>query len=208
MSGEGFGLGASVLFAATALVSLLGLFAAPALIRAAAFRPYTLVRNAQYWRLVSSGFVHASFSHLLFNLLTFYFFAFTLERRIGTIAFVALYVLGLLIGNLSTYVRHRNDPDYVTVGASGAVSAVLFASIVYFPTMRLYIFPLPVPIPALLFAVLYLGYSYYQSRQSGDQVNHDAHIGGALTGLGFVAVAEPAAYGRLIAVIQAMSSSG
>jgi membrane associated rhomboid family serine protease len=208
MSGGDYGLGASVLLAATALVSLLGLFAAPALIRAAAFRPYALVRKAQYWRLLSSGFVHANFSHLLFNLLTFYFFAFTLERRIGTVAFVALYGLGLLIGNLSTYVRHRNEPDYVTVGASGAVSAVLFASIVYFPTMRLYIFPLPVPIPALLFAVLYLGYSYYQSRQAGDQVNHDAHIGGALTGLGFVAVAEPSAYERLIGVIQAMSSSG
>jgi membrane associated rhomboid family serine protease len=197
-----YGLGAAVLFATTAFVSLLGLFAAPALIRVAAFRPYTLVRNAEYWRLITSGFVHANFSHLFFNLLTFYFFAFTLERRIGTLAFVALYGLGLLLGNLSTYFKHRNEPDYVTVGASGAVSAVLFASIVYFPAMRLYIFPLPVPIPALIFAVLYLGYSYYQARQSGDRVNHDAHIGGALTGLGFVAVTDPAAYGRLIAILQ------
>jgi membrane associated rhomboid family serine protease len=197
-----YGLGAAVLFATTAFVSLLGLFAAPALIRVAAFRPYTLVRNAEYWRLITSGFVHANFSHLFFNLLTFYFFAFTLERRIGTLAFVALYGLGLLLGNLSTYFKHRNEPDYVTVGASGAVSAVLFASIVYFPAMRLYIFPLPVPIPALIFAVLYLGYSYYQARQSGDRVNHDAHIGGALTGLGFVAVTDPAAYGHLIAILQ------
>jgi membrane associated rhomboid family serine protease len=202
MTGGVYGLGAVILFAATAFVSLLGLFAAPVIIRAAAFRPYTLVRNAEYWRLISSGFVHANFSHLLFNLLTFYFFAFTLERRIGTLAFVALYGLGLLIGNLTTYVKHRNEPDYVTLGASGAVSAVLFASIVHFPTMRLYIFPLPVPIPALLFAVLYLGYSYYQARQSGDRVNHDAHIGGALTGLGFVAATDPAAYGRLIAILQ------
>jgi membrane associated rhomboid family serine protease len=202
MTGGVYGLGALILFATTAIVSLLGLYAAPAIIRAAAFRPYTLVRNAQYWRLLSSGFVHANFSHLLFNLLTFYFFAFTLERRVGTLAFVALYGLGLLIGNLTTYVQHRNEPDYVTLGASGAVSAVLFASIVYFPTMRLYILPLPVPIPALLFAVLYLGYSYYQARQSADRVNHDAHIGGALTGLGFVAATDPAAYGRLIAILQ------
>jgi membrane associated rhomboid family serine protease len=197
-----YGLGAAILFAATAFVSLLALFAAPALIRAAAFRPYTLVRNAEYWRLITSGFVHANFSHLFFNLFTFYFFAFTLERRIGTIAFVVLYGLGLLLGNLSTYFKHRNEPDYVTLGASGAVSAVLFASIVYFPGMRLYIFPLPVPIPALIFAVLYLGYSYYQARQSGDRVNHDAHIGGALTGLAFVAATDPAAYGRLIAILQ------
>jgi membrane associated rhomboid family serine protease len=208
MNGQAYGLGAVSLFALTAAVSLLGLYAAPAIIRAAAFRPYTLVRNAQYWRLISSGFVHASLSHLLFNLLTFYFFAFTLERRIGTLPFVTLYGLGLLIGNLSTYFKHRNEPDYVTLGASGAVSAVLFASIVYFPTMRLYILPLPVPIPAVLFAVLYLGYSYYQARRSADRINHDAHIGGALTGLAFVAITQPVAYGRLVAAIQALSSSG
>jgi membrane associated rhomboid family serine protease len=202
MTGGVYGLGAVILFATTAFVSLLGLYAAPAIIRAAAFRPYTLVRNAEYWRLISSGFVHANFSHLLFNLLTFYFFAFTLERRIGTVAFVVLYGLGLLIGNLTTYVKHRNEPDYVTLGASGAVSAVLFASIVYFPTMRLYIFPLPVPIPALLFAALYLGYSYYQARQSGDRVNHEAHIGGALTGIVFVAITEPTAYQQLIAILR------
>jgi membrane associated rhomboid family serine protease len=202
MSGGVYGLGAVILFATTAFVSLLGLFAVPAIIRAAAFRPYTLVRNAQYWRLISSGFVHANFSHLLFNLLTFYFFAFRLERRIGTVAFVVLYGLGLLIGNLTTYVKHRNEPDYVTLGASGAVSAVLFASIVYFPAMRLYIFPLPVPIPALVFAVLYLGYSYYQARQSGDRINHEAHIGGALTGIVFVAITEPTAYQQLIAILR------
>ena len=146
--------------------------------------------------------MHANFSHLLFNLLTFYFFAFRLERRIGTVAFVVLYGLGLLIGNLTTYVKHRNEPDYVTLGASGAVSAVLFASIVYFPAMRLYIFPLPVPIPALVFAVLYLGYSYYQARQSGDRINHEAHIGGALTGIVFVAITEPTAFQQLIAILR------
>jgi len=197
----GYGTAAGILLVSTAIISLLGLFVAPAIIRAAAFRPYTLVRNSQYWRLITSGFVHANVSHLLFNLLTFYFFAFALERRIGTGAFVALYGLGLVLGNLSTFVRHHNDPNYVTVGASGAVSAVLFAAIVYYPTSRLYIFPLPVPIPALLFAVLYLGYSFYQSHQTGGRVNHDAHIGGALTGLLFVAVTEPAAYGRLMATL-------
>ncbi|HTV80900.1 MAG TPA: rhomboid family intramembrane serine protease [Steroidobacteraceae bacterium] len=209
MSGiEGYGLGALSLLALTAFASLIGLFVAPALIRFAAFRPYRLIRNAEYWRLISSGFVHANFSHLFFNLLTFYFFAFTLEARIGTLPFVALYALGLLIGNLSTWLRHHTDPDYATVGASGAVSAVLFAAIVYYPRMRLYILPLPVPIPALLFAVLYLAYSYYQARQVRAGVNHDAHIGGALTGLVFVALFEPGAYERLFIALQAMSSSG
>ena len=192
--------GTLVLLVSTAAISLLGLGIFPGIIRMAAFHPYRLVRNSEYGRLISSGFVHGNFLHLLFNLLTFYFFGGPLEYRIGTPAFVLLYALGLLLGNLGTYYRHRNDPDYVTLGASGAISAVLFASIVYFPTNRIFILPLPVPIPAPLFAVLYLAYSYYQSRQSGGPINHEAHIAGALTGLGFVALTDPAAYERLLAV--------
>ena len=194
--------GATSVLAAIAVISVLGLFAAPAIIRLAAFRPYWLVRNAEYWRLISSGFVHANLSHLLFNLLTFYFFAFALERRIGTTLFLALYVLGLLLSNFGTYFKHRDEPDYATVGASGAITAVLFASIVYFPTSSLYILPLPVPIPAPLFAVLYLIYSYYQSRHSTGRINHDAHLSGAFTGLVFVAVTDPGAYGRLLSLIK------
>jgi membrane associated rhomboid family serine protease len=197
--------GATSLLAAIAVISLLALFAAPAIIRLAAFRPYWLVRNSEYWRLISSGFVHANFSHLLFNLLTFYFFAFALERRIGTTLFLAVYLLGLLLSNLGTYFKHRHEPDYATVGASGAITAVLFASIVYFPTSSLYILPLPVPIPAPVFAVLYLVYSYYQSRHSTGRINHDAHLSGAFTGLAFVAVTDPGAYGRLLALIQSGS---
>ena len=197
--------GATTLLAVIAVISLLGLFAAPAIIRLAAFRPYWLVRHSEYWRLISSGFVHANFSHLLFNALTFYFFAFALERRIGTTLFLALYGLGLLLSNLGTYFKHRHEPQYATVGASGAITAVLFASIVYFPTSSLYILPLPVPIPAPVFAVLYLIYSYYQSRRSKGPINHDAHLSGAFTGLVFVAVTDPAAYERLLAMIQSGS---
>jgi membrane associated rhomboid family serine protease len=198
---ENFRSAAGIILGLTAIISLLGLFAVPSLIRAAALRPYWLVRNSEYWRLASSAFVHASLSHLFFNLLTFYFFGFALERRIGTPAFVVLYAAGLLISNLGTWFKHRHEPDYATLGASGAISAVLFAAIVYFPTSRIYILPLPVPIPAPLFAVLYLAYSYYRARQSRGQINHDAHIGGALTGLVFVAVTDPAAYGRLLTAL-------
>lgn len=195
--------GATILLAAIAGISLLGLFVAPAIIRLAAFRPYWLVRNSEYWRLISSGFVHANFSHLFFNLLTFYFFAFALERRIGTVLFVVLYSLGLLLSNVGTYFKHRNEPDYVTVGASGAITAVLFAAIVYFPASKLYILPLPVPIPAPVFAVLYLVYSYYQSNHSTGRINHDAHISGAITGLAFVAATDPATYRQLLATLEA-----
>lgn len=192
---------AGIILCLTAFVSLLGLLAVPSLIRAAALRPYWLVRNSEYWRLLSSGFVHASLSHLFFNLLTFYFFGFALERRIGTGAFVVLYAAALLISNVGTYFKHRQEPEYATLGASGAISAVLFAAIVYFPTSRIYILPLPVPIPAPLFAVLYLAYSFYQARRSMGRINHDAHIGGAVTGLVFVAVTDPAAYGRLLTAV-------
>jgi membrane associated rhomboid family serine protease len=198
--------GAAVLFIAIAAISALGLWVIPGIVRLAALRPYWLVRHSEYWRLISSGFVHADLSHLFFNLLTFYFFAFALERRIGTAHFVTLYALGLLLSNLGTSYRHRNEPDYATLGASGAISAVLFAAILYFPTSSLYILPIPVPIPAPVFAVLYLAYSYYQSRHSAGRINHDAHIGGALTGLAFVAVTDPAAYGHLIEAIRAWRS--
>ncbi len=193
---------AILLLAAIAIVSLLGLYTAPAIIRKAVFRPYWLVRNSEYSRLISSGFVHANISHLIFNLLTFYFFAFALERRIGTGMFVALYALGLLLSNVATYYQHKNERDYASLGASGAITAVLFASIVYFPTSSLYILPLPVPIPAPVFAILYLAYSYYQSRHPTGRINHDAHISGAVTGLVFVALTDPAAYGQLLAFFQ------
>jgi membrane associated rhomboid family serine protease len=197
----GYGVGAAIILAAIVVISLAGLFVAPGIIRAAALRPYWLVRNREYWRLLSTGFVHANLTHLLFNLLTYYFFAFALEQRIGTVSFVALYLIGLVVANLGTSWVHRDDPDYVTLGASGAILAVLFAAIVYFPTTHLLILPIPIPIPAPLFAVLYLGYSYYQSRQAQGHINHDAHIGGALTGLAFVAVTDPGAYLPLLAML-------
>jgi membrane associated rhomboid family serine protease len=192
--------GALVILALTCLVSLIGLFVVPQLIGRAVFRPYWLVRQAEYSRLVTSGFVHADVGHLLFNAITFYSFAFLLERYIGTMNFLALYFAGLVLGNVGTYVKHRSDPNYSSLGASGAILAVMFASIVYFPSQRLIIIPIPLPIPAPLFALCYLAYTYYSARQSRGKINHDAHLGGALTGLAFVAVTDPRAYQNLLTV--------
>lgn len=193
----GYGPGASILFAVILVVSIAGLFS-PALIERTVLRPYWLVRRGEYHRLITSGFVHADAGHLIFNLITYYFFAFPLERAIGTARFLALYFAGLVLSDLGTYFRHRNDPAYASLGASGAILAVLFASIVYFPTQSLFIIPIPVPIPAPLFAVGYLVYSYYAARRSRGRINHDAHFGGALTGLAFVALTDPGAYVRLL----------
>lgn len=185
----------------TVAVSLYGLFAQPRLIERALFRPYYLVRNREFYTLLSSGLVHGSAGHLLFNMLTFYFFGPPLERVIGTAPFVTLYVLSLGLSEVRTYLQHRNQPRYASLGASGAVSAILFAAIVYFPEQSLFILPIPVPIPAPLFAVGYLTYAWYQSRHAQDNINHTAHIDGAMTGLLFVAVTDMDAYRRLLAML-------
>lgn len=192
---------ALLIFAATLVASLLALYASPRLLERCIFRPYWLVRRRQYETLVTSGFVHADLPHLIFNLVTFWFFAFALERRIGSVAFAVLYFLALVVSDVGTYFKHRHDPRYASLGASGAISAVLFANIVYFPTQSLLILPIPVPIPAPLFAVLYVAYTWYSSRQARDHINHDAHLGGALFGLLFVLATDPDSFQRLVGVV-------
>jgi membrane associated rhomboid family serine protease len=190
---------ASLILIVTLIVSIIGM-QRPSLLAWAMLRPYRLFRNREYEKLITSGFVHADGSHLIFNMLTFYFFAFQLERVMGSLRFVALYFFGLVFSEIGTCLKHRNDPNYASLGASGAILAVLFASIVYFPTQSIYIF-FALPIPAPLFAVGYLAYSFYQSRQNTGNVNHDAHFGGALTGLAFVALTEPRAFQRLLGML-------
>lgn len=188
-----------IIFIATISTSLVALYASPKLLNALLFRPYWLTRRHQYHTIVTSGFVHGDFMHLLFNMMTFYFFAFPLERFIGTTGFAILYGAGLLISHLGTYIKHRGDPEYACLGASGAISAVLFAAIVFFPEQSLIILPFPIPIPAPLFGVCYLIYSYWAAKQARGRINHDAHIGGALTGLAFVALVAPGAYPNFFA---------
>ena len=194
--------GSLIILTVTCVVSLVGLFGSPQLIRRALYRPYWLVRQSEYSTLITSGFVHADVGHLLFNAITFYSFAPLLERRIGTTPFLELYLTGLLTGDLGTYIWHRADPKYSCLGASGAILAVLFASVVYFPQQRLFIIPIPLPIPAPLFAIGYLVYTSYAARQQQGNVNHAAHLSGALAGLAFVALFDPEAYGRLLSALR------
>lgn len=189
---------ALIIFVATIVASLAGLYAAPQVIERSLFRPYWLTRRRQYETIVTSGLVHADLPHLLFNMVTFYFFAFPLERQIGPAKFAVLYFLGLVLSDLGTWRKHRNDPQYASLGASGAISAVLFASIVYFPWQKLFIIPIPVPIPAPLFAIGYVAYSWYSARHPRGRINHDAHLGGAVFGLAFVLLTDPAAYSNLL----------
>lgn len=191
---------APAIMALTIGISLLGMFRMPNIINQFLFRPYFFVRNKQYDTMIMSGFIHADVGHLLFNMFTFYFFAFPMERYIGTTRFVFLYFVGLIVSHSCSWYKHRNNPEYASLGASGAISAVLFAYIVYFPTTTLMIIPIPVPIPAVLFAVGYVGYSYWASKKSRDRINHDAHLCGALSGLAFVGVSDPGAFVRLLTI--------
>ena len=198
---KGIGLGVIVIFLATLVPSLLGLFGRPQVIDKSLFRPYWFLRRREYPTLITSGFVHADGPHLFFNMMTFYFFAPGMERVIGTVGFVVFYLVALVLSHAGTWWKQRNNPNYASSGASGAISAVLFASIVYFPSQSLFIIPIPVPIPAPLFAVGYLAYSWYASRNQIGRINHDALLGGAVVGLLYVAVFDPAAYGRLVALL-------
>ena len=190
---------ALIIFVITIATSLIGLFGAPKLIDRSLFRPYWFLRRRQYDTIVLSGFVHADLMHLIFNMMTFYFFGFLLQQAIGPVHFLLLYFAGLLVSHVGTYIKQKNNPEYACLGASGAISAVLFAAIVFYPDQSLYIIPIPVPIPAPLFGIGYLAYTWYAARNPQGRINHDAHLGGAITGLVYVALIEPSAYRYLLA---------
>jgi membrane associated rhomboid family serine protease len=182
------------------VVSFLALQVNTGILERNLLRPYWVVRKKTYDTIVTCGFIHGDFGHLLFNGLTLFFFGPSLENRIGTVKFVLLYFVGLIVSSLGTVWKRRNDPNYASLGASGAILAVLFASIMYFPDRTLYLF-FALPIPAPLFAVGYLAYSIWASKNSRDNINHDAHLDGALTGILFVMVTDFQVYSRALRAI-------
>lgn len=174
---------ASIIFIFTLVTSIYGLFVNPALNQQFMLHPYSVARGKKYYTILTSGLIHADTAHLAFNMLTFFFFAFSLEQIIGHWQFALVYGLGLILSDVSTLIKHKNHPWYYSLGASGAISAVLFSFILFQPLTKLYLFFIPIGIPAFVFGGLYLAYCAYAAKQQADNVNHDAHFYGALTGI-------------------------
>lgn len=177
------------LIAVNVIVSLLAMNNNEVLSKAIMW-PYGVKRHNQYYRFISSGFIHADYFHLFFNMFTLFFFGRVVEEIFlkyglgGNIAYIALYFLALIASDIPTYLKQRNNYNYQCLGASGAVSAVVFAAIVFNPWGSIYLYG-ALKISAFVYAVLYLIYCVAMSRRGGDHINHDAHLWGSLFGFGF-----------------------
>lgn len=165
--------------------------------------PYSVAKGKNLYQLISSGFIHKDWSHLIFNMLSYYFFAFNLEKIIGHWQFALLYMVSLILSDLPTVQRHKDHFWYNSLGASGAVCAVVFSFIVFAPLTKMIIFPLPIPIPAVIYGFLFLVYTSYAGRRSNDGINHDAHFYGAITGVLITIILYPRAIAHFINSISA-----
>lgn len=164
-------------------------------------RPYRTVREKNWHELLTSGFLHGNVVHLFVNMFVLFFFGMELERTLGPIHLVALYISGIFASSIPTLVKFKDDPGYATLGASGAVGSVLFAFIFLFPTEKLILLLLPIPIPAWLFAALYLIYSIYESKKRRGKVNHEAHIAGALWGIIYMIIFVPNSVDYILTIL-------
>jgi membrane associated rhomboid family serine protease len=181
-----------IIIAITCLVSFVA-FSNSRLMNDLILWPPAIERQREYHRLVTYGLVHADFPHLLFNMLTLFFFGRVVEgfytAQLGAFGFALFYLGGLIVSILPTYLNNRHNANYRSLGASGAVSAVLFAFILFAPWARIVVFV--IPMPAIVYAVLYVAYSIYMDRQGRGNVNHSAHLWGAAFGVAFTVVIRP-----------------
>jgi len=140
------------------------------------------IRRGEQIRMIASGFLHADEMHLFFNMFTLYFFADEVIGYLGSVNFLIVYFGSLLVGNLLSFYFHKNEYHYSAVGASGAVTGVLYSAILLNPDMKLYMMFIPIAIPAYIFGIGYLLYSIYGMKKSVGNIGHDAHFGGAIGG--------------------------
>jgi membrane associated rhomboid family serine protease len=162
------------------------------------FMPYWIKHRGQWDRFILSGFIHKDYMHLLFNMFTFYFFGgvvelflkYTFGVMLGGILFVAFYLLGIIIADIPTYKKHQEDSHYRALGASGGTAATVFASIIIMPMADICLFAV-ICLPGFILGVLFLIYSYVKGKKGADNINHDAHLYGAIFGIIFILILSP-----------------
>jgi membrane associated rhomboid family serine protease len=166
--------------------------------------PYEIFKQNQYWRMLTSGFIHSGYVHLGFNMFTFYFFGNVVEiifdqvlGSSGSLIFIVFYLSAIVVSDLPTAIQNRHRPGYNTLGASGAVSALVFASIMYMPLNKICLFAV-LCLPGFILGALYIIYSFTQSKTLSDNINHQAHLYGAIYGIVFALIIYPPAAGHFI----------
>lgn len=163
------------------------------------FSPYQVEHRKEWYRFITHAFLHADGMHLFFNMFVLFMFGNETQRYFqyytegkGIFYFLLLYFGGILVAVVPTFKKHKDNPNYHSIGASGAVSSVLFSFVVFSPATELCLYGLPfLCFPGILWAVIYLAYSYYQSKNGKDHINHDAHLWGAIWGVVFTALSVP-----------------
>jgi membrane associated rhomboid family serine protease len=205
-----------ILIAINVIFSMIGFSNATMLSKTIGW-PYYTKRENQYYRFITSGFLHADWMHLFFNMFTFYFFGSNLELIFkvyglgGNMAYLALYFLALIASDLPSYFKHKDDYNYRSLGASGAVSAVVFAAIVFNPWGSIYLYG-ALKLSAAAYAILYIVYCVYMGKKSSDHVNHDAHLWGSVFGLAFtlvlIAALQPVLFEGIIEMLKKPSLFG
>lgn len=184
-----------ILLLLNALVSIYAFGERGGLLDRWSFQPQRILRDGQWYRLLTAGFIHTGWWHLLFNMITLYFFGPEIERILGTFKFVLLYMGAEMTAHCLTLYLHQATPGYAAVGASGAISGVIFGYCLFYPFNKLYVFFIPIGIPAVIFAVLFVAVSISAAQQETSgilgRVAHEAHLGGAVGGVLITILLEP-----------------
>lgn len=199
-----------IIIIATSLVSIL-CFTGTLPFDSLKFSAWDVWHRKRWYQMLSYGLVHGGWGHLLFNMLTLYFFGDVVEKYFqaafgpgtGIVLYLLLYVSAIAVSTIGDLVKYRDEPHYSAVGASGAVSAILFASILFEPKMGIYMYFIPIPIPGYIFAPLYLLYCWWAAKRNMDNIGHSAHFWGAVYGLVFPLICNPQIFHHFLSQLQA-----
>jgi len=198
---------ACVIFAVTIAISFVA-FSSDWIYENFILHPASVYRGKNLYTLITSGFIHADLMHLFFNMFSFYFFAFSLNARLGNWQFTLLYLLSMVLADLPSVAKHKDNYNYRSLGASGAISAVIFSYIMFDPLAGMGLIFLPgVNIPAVVFGILYLVYCSYASKKQLGNINHDAHLFGAIAGIMITIILQPHVLGDFVHTISAKVQS-